>query len=150
MGVGMFPRTNWKDIGVRSGEWWPWTVPGFLVACSVEKIEFELFSSVHLHVWSNFSEADAGAWVKQRSSTVSTPSIWLLLFSRSVVSDSLRPHGLQHARLPRPFLSTGVCSNSCPLNQWCHPTISSSVVPFSSATGTCSVLFFGVFFSGDI
>ena len=102
---------------MRSGEWWPWTVPGFLVACSVEKIEFELFSSVHLHVWSNFSEADAGAWVKQRSSTVSTPSIWLLLFSRSVVSDSLRPHGLQHARLPRPFLSTGVCSNSCPLNQ---------------------------------
>ena len=48
------------------------------------------------------------------------------------MSDSLWPHGLQHARLACPSLSCGVCSNSCPLNQWCHPTISSSVVPFSS------------------
>ena len=45
---------------------------------------------------------------------------------------SLRPHGLQHARLPCSSLSPGACSSSCPLNQWCHPTISSSVVPFSS------------------
>ena len=50
----------------------------------------------------------------------------------SVVSDSLRPQGLQHTRLPCPSLSPKVCSNSCPLNQWCHLTISSSVVPFSS------------------
>ena len=56
----------------------------------------------------------------------------LLLFSCSVVSDSLRPHGLQHARLPCPSLSPRVCSNSCPLSRWCHPTISSSGVPFSS------------------
>ena len=56
----------------------------------------------------------------------------LLLLSRSVVSDFLRPHGLQHARLPSLSLSPGVYSNSCPLSQWCHPTISSSVVPFSS------------------
>ena len=55
-----------------------------------------------------------------------------LLFSRSVVSNSLQPHGLQHARLPCPPLSPGACSNSCPLSQWCHPTISSSVIPFSS------------------
>ena len=48
------------------------------------------------------------------------------------MSDSLRPHKLQHARLPCPFLSPGECSNSCPLSQGCHPTISSSVVPFSS------------------
>ena len=54
-----------------------------------------------------------------------------LLFSCSVVSDSLRPHGLQHARLPCPSLSPGVCSNSCPLSQWRHPTISFSVIPFS-------------------
>ena len=45
---------------------------------------------------------------------------------------SLQPHGLQHTRLPCPSLSPGACSNSCPLSQWCHPTISSSVVPFSS------------------
>ena len=53
-------------------------------------------------------------------------------FSCSVVSDSLRLHGLQHARPPCPSLAPGVYSNSCPLSRWCHPTISSSVIPFSS------------------
>ena len=55
-----------------------------------------------------------------------------LLFSCWVVSDSLWSHGLQHARLPCPLLSPEVCSYSCPLTQWCHPTIWSSVTPFSS------------------
>ena len=49
-----------------------------------------------------------------------------------VLSDSSWPHGLQRARLPCPSPSPGVCSNSCPLTQWYHPTISSSVIPFSS------------------
>ena len=49
-----------------------------------------------------------------------------------IVSDSLRPHGLQHARLPCPLPTPRVYSNSCPLSRWCHPTISSSVSPFSS------------------
>jgi len=53
-------------------------------------------------------------------------------FSCSFVSDSLWPHRLQHARLPGPSPTTGACSNSCPLSQWCHPTISSSVVLFPS------------------
>ena len=53
-------------------------------------------------------------------------------FNCSVVSDSLRPHGLQHARLPCPSPIPGVYSNSRPSSQWCHPTISSSVIPFSS------------------
>ena len=48
------------------------------------------------------------------------------------MSDSLRHHGLQHTRLPCPSASPEACSNSCPLSRWCHPTISSSVVPFSS------------------
>ena len=48
------------------------------------------------------------------------------------MSDSLWPHGLQHARLRCPSPSPRVCSNSCPLSRWCHPTISSSVAPFSS------------------
>ena len=52
-------------------------------------------------------------------------------FSRSVVSDSLWPHGLQHSRLPCPSPTPGAYSNSCPSCRWCHPTISSSVVPFS-------------------
>ena len=54
-------------------------------------------------------------------------------FSRSVVSDSLQPRGLQHARLPCPSPTPGVCSNSRPSSLWCHPTISSSVIPFSSS-----------------
>ena len=55
----------------------------------------------------------------------------LLLFSHSVISYSLWPHGLQHTRLPCPP-STRASSNSCPLSRWCHPTISSSAIPFSS------------------
>ena len=53
-------------------------------------------------------------------------------FSPSVVSDSLRPHELQHARPHCPSPTPGDYSNSCPLSRWCHPTISSSVIPFSS------------------
>ena len=53
-------------------------------------------------------------------------------FSHSVVSNSLGLHGLQHARPPCPSPTPGVCLNSCPLCQWCHPTISSSVISFSS------------------
>ena len=53
-------------------------------------------------------------------------------FSRSVVSDSLRPHELQHTRPPCPSPTSRVYSNPCPLSRWCHPTISSSVIPFSS------------------
>ena len=56
----------------------------------------------------------------------------LWLPSHSVVSDSLQPHGLQHASLPCPSLSPGDCSNSCPLSHCCHPTISSSLAPVFS------------------
>ena len=76
---------------------------------------------------------------------LSTPSLspWPLLdfvifhfssvqFSRSVMSDSLRPHESQHTRPPCPSPTPGVHSDSCPLSRWCHPAFSSSVVPFSS------------------
>ena len=53
-------------------------------------------------------------------------------FSQSVVSESLQPHGWQHAGPPCPAPTPRACSNSCPLSHWCHPAISSSVVPFSS------------------
>ena len=56
----------------------------------------------------------------------------IVRFSHWVVSDSLRPHGLQHARLPCLSPTPRAYSNSCPSRQWCHPTISSSVIPFSS------------------
>ena len=67
-------------------------------------------------------------------------------FSRSVMSNSLWPHGLSHTRPPCPSLTPRVYSNSCPLSRWCHPTISSSVVPFSSclqsfpASGTFQIM----------
>ena len=53
-------------------------------------------------------------------------------FSCSVMSDSLRSHGLQHTRLPCPSPTPGACSDACPLSRWCHPRISSCVIPFSS------------------
>ena len=53
-------------------------------------------------------------------------------FNHSAMSDSLQPHGLQHSRPPCPSPTPRVYSNSCPLSWWCHPTISSSVIPFSS------------------
>ena len=56
----------------------------------------------------------------------------IIQFSHSVASHSLQPHGLQHTKPPCPWASPRVYSNSCPLSQWCHPTILSSVVPFSS------------------
>ena len=61
----------------------------------------------------------------------STFQISSIQFGHSVMSDSLWPHGLQHARLPYPSPTPGACSNSCSLSKWCHLTISSSVVPFS-------------------
>ena len=71
---------------------------------------------------SSFFNSHLNTWVSQSVSQ----------FSLSVMSNSLPPHGLQHARLPCPSPTLGACSNSCPMSQWCHPTIISSVVPFSS------------------
>ena len=56
----------------------------------------------------------------------------LVQFRNSVMSDSLRPHGLQYARPPCPSPTTGVYPDSCPLSRWCHPTILSSAIPFFS------------------
>ena len=59
--------------------------------------------------------------------------VGLLLFSHLVVSDSLRPHRLQHARLPCPLPSPGACSNECPLSQWCHPAVSFCLQSFPAS-----------------
>ena len=71
-----------------------------------------------------------GSWVW--GSGIQTTQVCSVQFSCSVVFNSLQPHGLQHTRHPCPSPIPGVYSNSCPLSQWCHPTTSSSVVPFSS------------------
>ena len=77
------------------------------------------------YIWILFTKED-----KQKSRyTICFSSV---KFSRSVMSSSLQPHGLQHTRPPCPSPTPGVYPNSCPLSQWCHPIISSSVVPFSS------------------
>jgi len=70
----------------------------------------------------------------QETNQLSSLCYWIssVQSSCSVVSDFLRPHGLQHARPPCPSPTPGACSNSCPSRQWCHPTISPPVVPFSS------------------
>jgi len=67
----------------------------------------------------------------QNTQSLVNPSV-IVHFSHSVKSDYLQSHRLQHARLPCPSPTPGPCSNSCSLSRWCHPTISSSVVPFSS------------------
>ena len=82
------------------------------------------------------------SWYSRTSGADSPGHLWIcninvprpvsVQFSRSVVSDSLWPHGLQQAMPPCPSLTPRVYSNSSPLSQWCHPTTSSSVVPFSS------------------
>ena len=69
---------------------------------------------------------------KAMASSLFFTSLSSVQFSHSVVSDSLRLHELQHARPPCPSPTPRVYSNSCPLSRWCHPAISSSVVPFSS------------------
>ena len=71
-------------------------------------------------------------------------------FSRSVMSDSLRPHEMQFTSPPCPSLTPGVHPNSCPSSQWCHPAISSSVVPFSSCphhSSKASILWRSAFFT---
>ena len=85
-------------------------------ACRTDAEEGPLHKTAH----------GTGSSVWKASHTVSC-----VQFSSSVMSDSLRPHGLQHARLPCPSPTPGVYSNSCPLSWRCHPTISSSVTPFS-------------------
>ena len=69
---------------------------------------------------------------KELNSYLITVSCDKFQFSHSVVSDSLRPHGLQNTRLPCPSPTPRAYTNSCPSSQWCHQTISSSVIPFSS------------------
>ena len=87
----------------------------------------------HTHGWAPLLLSTYTYWKYIHLQTMegSTEIPLLFLFSCSVMSDSLQHHGLQHARLPCPSPTPRVCSNSCPLNRWCHPTISSSVIPFS-------------------
>ena len=95
------------------------------------------FSQVNTEKFINSFMGEGAGKIEPRSPTLQSNSLPFeplssVQFSRSVVSNSFRPHGLQHARLPCPSPNSGAYSNSRPLSRWCHPAISSSVVPFSS------------------
>ena len=128
----------WEDVtsnGYRrrcSGHCWAASAPYFSwtarvhLKCNTEEGRLRSEASVCFQ-YSNIRNGKGHSW-EHKWIKVFLPSVQ---FSHSVMSDSLRPHGLQHTRLPCPSPTPGICSNSCPLSQWCHPTISSSVVPFS-------------------
>ena len=113
---------------------------------SLTQLMFMISFTLFLQIYKNFtnssrelmkgikkSQSDSPHWPRNLEQVnLSVPQFHHFQFSRSFMSDSLWPHGLKHARLPWPSPSPAVCSNSCPLSQRCHPTISSSVVPFSS------------------
>ena len=82
---------------------------------------------------------------EQHGGSLKTENIATVLFSCSGVSNFFRTHGLQHARLPCPSLSPGICSNSSPLSWWCHPTISSSVAPFSCLQYNPAISLLGIY-----
>ena len=86
---------------------------------TIKKAELQRIDAFKLWCWRRLLRVP---WTSRRSNQ----------FIQSVVSDSLQPHGLQHSRPPCPSLTSRACSNSCPSSRWCHPTISSSVIPFSS------------------
>ena len=115
-------------IGWYSGEGLGRHVSGFVGITGLEELEArsEMRPTVKMHE----------DWERRNEGPCVTPIPSLkkngAQFSCSVMSGSLRPHGLQHARPPCPSPTLGVYSNSCPSSQWCHPTNSSSVVPFSS------------------
>ena len=103
-------------------------VPKF-VACwnHLEMLKNTNMRFPFLECWSNCYEVGLNFGEIHRWFSVSS-----VQFSHSVVSDSLWPHESQHTRPPCPSPTCGVHSNSCPLSRWCHPAISSSVIPFSS------------------
>ena len=92
----------------------------------------EFFSlRVCVYVWMHVCVCVKMVMGKNDEITLEYSNISLLLFSHSVMPDSFQPQGLQHTRLPCPSPSPGACSNSCLSSWWCHPNISSSVIPFS-------------------
>ena len=122
----MASPTLWTWVWVSSGSWW-WTgKSGMLQSMGLQ-------SQTGLNNWTELIPNNSkDIFFLNAYGKFSRIEYQSVQFSCSVVSDSLPPHGLQHARLPCPSPSPRVCPNSYPLSQWCHPTISSSFVPFSS------------------
>ena len=103
-----------------------------ILQVSEKKKSFFFFSQKGLSFLTMLSKRSSLETLLYPISLPQSPLLFLLLFSHSVMSDSLQPHGLQHTRFPFRPLSSRVHSRSCPLSHWYYPTISSSVIPFSS------------------
>ena len=102
----------------------------FLYVSAVWSLVFWIpILNVLANAWHGFYCVCYGQMKYNKISNIKKSSVQ---FSRLVISNSLQTHVLQHARLPCPSPTPGAYSNSCPLSQWCHPTISSSVIPCSS------------------
>ena len=114
----MASLTQWTWVWTNSARWWRTGKPGVLQFTGQQRVG---------HNW----VTEQWQYIKQITNKDLQYQIRDQI-SRSVVSDSLQLHGLQYARLPCPSPSPGAYSDSCPLSQWCCPTISSSVIPFSS------------------
>ena len=115
-----------------------WEILCFKQHCGSCLGSLELEGHIGLHLQpmaSHLSSQSFSFFISKKDRNYSlTRLLWgfLLLFGASVVSDSLQPHGLQHTRPPCPSPTPGVHPNPCPLSRWCHPTILSCVIPFSS------------------
>ena len=96
-----------------------------LVCCAVNRMNLD---SITIPLLGMYLQKHIPVFIENMYKNVHSASVQ---FSCSVVSDSLRPHGRHHTRLPCPSPAPGVYSNSCPLSWWWHPAISSSVIPFS-------------------
>ena len=97
------------------------TLKNYFAECKHQEI-----SNKHTHIYG------WNGWMNRFGIQLFMISFSSVQFSLSVMSNSLRPYGLQHARPPCPSPTPGVHPNSCPSSRWCHPAISSSVIPFSS------------------
>ena len=116
----MASPAGWTWVWVNSGSWW-WTGrPGMLQFMGSQRVGHDWATELN---WLFHCVMEYHLFIQPDSS---------VQFSRWVMFDSLQPHGLQHARPPCPSPTPRVHSNSCPLSRWCHPTISPSVIPFSS------------------
>ena len=122
-----FPVLHYLPEFSQAHVHWVDDVSNHLILCCLLLLLPSMFPSIKVF----YESALHIRWLKYWSFTFS-PSSESVQFSQSVVSDSLQPHGLQHTRLPCPSPNPGFYSSSCPLSQWCHPTISSSVIPSSS------------------
>ena len=115
--MGLSRQEYWSGVPLPSPKWLLFTTKSVVwcISKADSNISMNFYKCVHL------CNYHLGQVVVHSS----------LLFNCQIMSYSLQPHGLQHGRLPCPSPSPRVCPNLCPLNQWCHLIISSSVVPFS-------------------